>query len=402
MQEQGILRSAFTFLGNKKVSLLPLFDHEGELLIGFTDLDAGASVNVLFQVAEGSADPDLSQETIVWSVLCGNYWKPFETGEVVLDTTDQLLTSGTLQFVIPTEATRSNTILPADQIWIKGAIQENVTAVCQLIEVAANAIEVQFVDNGNDPNHLKTALPAKTIAKMKSKLSAVQAITQSYGSFGGRPIEQERSFNRRVSERLRHKNRCMTAWDYERVILEAFPHIHQVKCIPHATGESWLAPGHVLIVVIPNLANKNAVDPLQPKVDARTLSEATAHLEQLTGMRVRVKVGNPSYQKVQVDFKVRFHPGYEFNYYSEQLKQKLVEFLSPWTYDGNRTLSFGGRVYRSVLLDFVEEVEYVDYITDFKMYSYIEVSHGMDIPEASPVRPDALLVSEATHMIGEV
>lgn len=406
MREQGVLRNALTFLGNKKVSLLPSFDHEGELLIGFGDLDAGASVNVLFQVAEGSADPDLPQATIVWFVLCGNYWKPLGTREVLLDTTDQLLTSGTLQFIVPTEATRSNTILPADRIWIKGAIQENVTAVCQLIEVAANAIEVRFSDNGNDPNHLKTALPAKRIAKMTNKPSAVQTITQPYGSFGGRPIEQERSFRTRVSERLRHKNRCITAWDYERVILEAFPHIHQVKCIPHATdGETdgdWLAPGQVLIVLIPNLANKNAMDPLQPKVDARTLSQVSAHLERRTGMRVGVKVKNPSYQKIQVDFKVRFHPGYEFNYYSEQLKQKLVAFLSPWAYDASRTLSFGGRVYRSVLLDFVEEVEYVDYVTDFKMYTYRDVNPGMDVPEARPDRPDAILVSETTHTIGEV
>lgn len=402
MREHTYQRKQFDFLANKNVSLMPEYNNEGELIIGFKDLRAGDSVSVLFQVAEGSADPDLEQEEVRWFVLCDNYWKPLKNREVVLDTTNQLLTSGIIQFIVPAEATATNTILPAGQIWIKASVAKNVNAVCQMIEVAANAMEVQFIDNGNDPGHLITALEKGKITKLKSGVSVVKALKQPHASFGGHPTETDDAFYTRVSEGLRHKNRCITVWDYERIILSAFPNVRQVKCVPHAKEGNWLAPGNVLIVVIPDLKNRNSADLLQPKVDADTISRITSYMEEHTGIQVKVKVKNPSYQKIQCDLKVKFRTGYEFNYYSEAIKQGLIRFLSPWAYDTSRPLSFGGMVYKSVLLDFVEDLEYVDYITDFKLYSYIgEAPNAIDINEARPETPDAILVSAETHIINK-
>ena len=403
MREHRYQREHFEFLSDKQVHLLPVYENEGELLIGLSDLNAGDSVNLLFQVAEGSADPGLTQEAIDWFVLCDNYWKPLTSSEVLFDTTNQLLKSGTIQFVIPTEATLVNTILPAGQIWIKAAVKQNVTAICQMIEVAANAVEVQFTNNNNDPIHLLTALESGTIAKLKNGLSAVKSVKQPYASFGGRPVETDARFYTRASERLRHKNRCITPWDYERVILEAFPKVHTVKCIPHAKEGDWLAPGHVLIVVTPDLKNKNAVDPLQPRVDADTLSQITSLVKERVGMQVTVMVKNPVYQQVQLDFKVKFHAGYEFNYYSGLVNQAVIQFLSPWAFDAEGDMAFGGKVYRSVLLDFVEEMEYVDYVTDFKMYSDTGgIKNDVDLNEIEPKTPDAILVSAAVHTVLEV
>ena len=401
MREHGYQRSQFSFLTQKRVSLLPAFDHEGEFLIGFINLNAGDSVSVLFQVAEGSTDPDLTQEQIDWSVLCDNYWKPLGAGGVALDTTNQLLASGIIRFVIPAEVTTENTILPAGRIWLRAGIARNVNAVCQLVDVAANAVEVQFKDLGNDVNHLVTALGAGRIAKLKNGLSAVKSVKQPYASFGGNPEEVEEKFYRRISERLRHKDRCVTPWDYERVILEAFPKVHKVKCIPHAREGSWLAPGNVLIIVIPDLRNKNGANPLQPRVDAGNVSQITNFVRERAGMQVQVKVKSPSYQRIQLDFKVKFHAGYEFNFYSELLKQQITKFLSPWAFDSSRDISFGGKIYKSVLLDFVEELEPVDYVTDFKMYSHTGASTRTDVNEAQPESPDAILVSDYAHVVNE-
>ncbi len=63
---------------------------------------------------------------------------------------------------------------------------------------------------------------------------------------------------------------------------------------------------------------------------------------------------------------------------------------------------FGGHVYKSVLLDFVEDLDYVDYLTDFKMYSYSgDVNDHADINEVRPETPDAILVSDHTHLVLE-
>ena len=402
MREHGYQRNQFGFLQDKNIYLLPSYDNEGELLIGFVNLQAGDSVSVLFQAAEGSANPELPQQDVRWSVLCDNYWKLLGRSEVVLDTTNQLLTSGIITFVIPREATTVNTILPTDRIWLKAAVVRNVTAVSQLIDVAANALEASFTDNNNDPGHLLTALEKGSISKLKNGLVEIKSVKQPYGSFGGRPVESNDLFHTRVSERLRHKERCITPWDYERIILEAFPNVHKVKCIPHATPECWLKPGNVLIVVIADLKNRNAVNLLEPKVDADTLSRITTHVRERSGMQVKVQAKNPRYQKIQLDFKVKFHPGYEQNFYSKELDSALIRFLSPWAYQAERDISFGGTIYKSVMLDFVEELDYVDYVTDFKMYSFTgNVSNNMDINMAQPETPDSILVSANSHSIRE-
>jgi hypothetical protein len=325
-----------------------------------------------------------------------------DKNEVVLDSTNQLLTSGVIKFVIPKEATITNSIMSTGMIWLKAGIEKDVTALCQLIQVSANAVEVQFRDQGNDSEHLLTALEPGKIAKLKNGLSEVKGVNQPYASFGGRPQEEDKTFYTRVSERLRHKNRCITAWDYERIILEGFPKVHKVKCIPHSNQGSWLAPGNVLIVVIADLKNKNAIDPLEPKVDANTISRITSHVQARTGLQIKVKVRNPRYQKIQLDFKVKFRTGYEFNHYSETLKQQLIRFISPWAFDTGRDLTFGGKIYKSVLLDFVEDLKYVDYVTDFKMYSYVkDAINFSDLNEIRPESPDTILVSEKTHLISE-
>jgi hypothetical protein len=224
-------------------------------------------------------------------------------------------------------------------------------------------------------------------------------VKQPYASFGGKPVEMDEAFYSRVAERLRHKNRCMTAWDYERIILEAFPNVHKVKCIPHAKPDNnWLAPGHVLIIVVPDLKNRWAVDILQPKVESGTLSQIATYVKARAGEQVKIAVKNPRYQTIRLDFKVKFRPGYEFNFYCQQLQQKIIAFISPWAFDAQREIAFGGKVYKSVLLDLVEEVEYVDYVTDFKMYSS---DQNGDLNEVSPEAPNVILVSDKTHRIIE-
>ncbi len=401
MHEHGYQRNQFGFLADKSVSLLPLYENEGELLVGLSNLNPRDSVSVLFEVAEGSANPDLVQDPIVWSVLCDNYWKTLGSDSVVLDTTNQLRVSGIIKFVIPAEATTHNTILPADHIWLRGGVARNAAALSQLIAVAANAVEVKFSDQGNDPSHLMSALEAGRITKLKNGLAAVKTVKQPYASFGGASEEIDNDFYRRVSERLRHKDRCITPWDYERMILEEFPRVHKVKCIPHAREGGWLAPGHVLIVVVPDLRNKNAMDRLQPKVDTDTISRIAEFVRRRTGLHVQVKVKNPSYHRIQLDFKVKFRTGFEFNFYSKELNRQLIDFLSPWAFASDRNISFGGKVYKSVLLDFVEELPPVDYVTDFKMYSYVEGMEKIDVNEARPETPDAILVSDYLHVVNE-
>jgi hypothetical protein len=402
LREHGYQRQQLGFVGSTSVPLLPSFTHAGELLIGLGHTVAGDGVSLLFQVSPGSADPELPREALEWFALCDNYWKPLGASDLVLDTTRDLLASGIVQLVIPPQATTLNTVLPAGPVWIRAAVAGSSAAVSRLIAVAANGVEVELASEGYDPAHLLAPLPAGGIAKVRGGLAGVKSVKQPYASFGGAAAEGDDAFHTRVAERLRHKDRCVTRWDYERIVLEAFPSIHRVKCIPHAKDGAWMSPGNVLLVVVPDLANQNAVDPLQPRVDADTLDRVRTHVQARAGMQVAVAVKNPRYQKVRLDLKVRFRTGYDFNHYRVELQDALVQALSPWAFPGGPDIGFGGAVYRSVLLNVVEELAYVDYVTDFRMYSYAGTAvDTTDLGVARPATPDTILVSDASHSIAE-
>ncbi len=401
MREHAYLRHQFAFVADKRVSLLPTYPDDGEFLIGVSGVTAGDSLSLLLQAAEGSADPDLPAQTLSWSVLCDNYWRPLTNSELVLDTTRGLRTSGIVALALPREVTTDHSIMPTGLVWLRATIPIHCASVCRLILVGNNAVEVRFVDQGNDPAHLANALPAKRIAKLKSPQAAIKSAAQPFASYGARPKETDTMLTRRAAERLRHRNRCLTAWDYERMLLEAFPAVHLVKCIPHASENSWLAPGHVLLVVVPDLRNQNMIDRLRPRVDTGTLSEMTEFAQRHCGMQVRIRVKNPRYESVKLAFQVRFRPGLPFHFYRRQLDEALVRALTPWAFDATQAIQFGGRVYRSVLLDFVEELPYVDFVSDFKLLTPDRGSSPLDLSSIQAETPDAILVSDTSHTIDE-
>lgn len=402
-REHAFLREQLDYVSDKTVRLLPHYPDEGELLIGLRGVAAGDSVSLLMQVAEGSADPALSAQTVNWSVLCDNYWRPLSPQELVLDTSNHLLASGIVALTLPRETSTEHTWMPSGLVWLRAAIHVDSAAACQLIAVAANAVEVAFADQGNDPAHLSRTLPGGSIAKLKAPQAGIKKVQQPYAGFGGRPQESDQALTRRAAERLRHRSRCITPWDYERLLLEAFPSVHKVKCIPHASDTSWLAPGHVLLIAIPDLRNQNAVDPFAPRVDLDTLTRMREFVMQHCGMQVQIKVRNPRYQRVRLDFKVRFHAGHAFNFYRNELEQALIRALSPWAFDATRQIEFGGHLYRSVLLDFVEELPYVDFVTDFRMGVVDDLGAGFkDTNELIADAPDIIFVSDASHAIAEV
>ena len=240
------------------VPLLPEHPHEGEFLVGLENVAARDSLSLLAQVAEDTADPDLPAATVQWSALCDNDWKPLRPEEVVADGSHQFRRSGVVSLIVPREATSEHTLLPSGLTWLRASIEQNSRAACRFVAVIANAIETTLVEPLADVGHLATALPPGSIAKLKTPLAGVKGVTQPYPSFGGRAAESAGALATRASERLRHKARGIAPWDYERIVLEEFPRVHRVKCVPHARDGAWLAPGHVLLVVVPDLRDRLA------------------------------------------------------------------------------------------------------------------------------------------------
>jgi hypothetical protein len=133
-----------------------------------------------------------------------------------------------------------------------------------------------------------------------------------------------------VSERLRHKHRAITTWDYERLVLQYFPQVFKVKCMDHTgflldenTNQqkySEMLAGHVTIITIPDLSHLNTANPLRPYTSIGLLTEIEKYIKTLTSPFVKLHLSNPLFEEVQFDFSVTFRENMDPVYFSNQLK----------------------------------------------------------------------------------
>jgi hypothetical protein len=378
-------------------------ENNGELYIGISGLVPPQNLSLLFQMAEGSADPQEERQTVRWSYLASNNWESFDDDRILSDSTDDLTTSGIITFDIPKSATSGNTLMSADNHWLRASLPGKTGAVCETIDVIAQAVRASFENNGNDPAFLEESLPKETISKLQVKEAEIKGVSQPYASFGGRIKEQSSEYYRRVSERLRHKSRAINIWDYERLVLEQFPTIYKVKCINHTSTCSEMAPGSVMIVPISNVRNKNAVDLLKPSTSVNMLDEIKVYISKIMPPFVDLKVMNPCYEEIYVKFKVEFQKDRDRGLYSQKLNGDIKKFLSPWAYEEGADISFGGSVHGSYIINFIEEREYVDYITEFELYQIVEGVRSVEsLEKAEATSARSILVSSAEHKIDPV
>ena len=358
--------------------LLPDYHHEGYLLIGLKNHLPGQSIQLLIHVLDGSANPEKAVPSITWSYLAGNNWKTFDKLDLVLDETNGLIQTGLVGFTMPRTADTLHTILDEGLTWILASVAENSDAIPDFTQVLAQAIRVTFEDQENDPNRLAAALPSKTIAKLKISQAQVSKIDQPFASFGGKTAEASADFYTRISERLRHKQRAITRWDFEHLVLEYFPEIYQVKTLNHTEYDGnlekyrALAPRHVTVVLVANVQNKNAIDPLRPKASVALIAQVREFLLKICSAGVFLHVVNPVYEELQVKTNVRFLAGVDRSFYAKKLEDDLKAFLSPWAFQSPEAFSFAGEIHSSVILHFIEKLSYVDYLTCFELYHIIK------------------------------
>jgi hypothetical protein len=387
------------YLPDSFVGLLPAYLPGGELYIGLKDAEPLQQVSLLFQIFEGSENPEATGfaagEKMEWSVLCNDNWMTMNSNYLIANHTDNFLKSGIVKFSIPAEATSTNSILPSGLHWIRVRMNKTYDTVCKIIDIRAQAVLAHFDDHANELSHLKNGIPAGTIGKLSERIQAVKSVSQPFSSFGGRAAETDSAYYQRVSERLRHKNRAITLWDYERLILQQFPEIHKVRCLNHTSATSFLEPGNVTIVVIPDIVNRNVFDIYQPRVSRATLNKVQEYIGQLNSLHVNAHIINPEYQEVEISLKVRFNAGYDENYYQKILQQDLTRLLSPWAFERTTDLQFGTTLHQSVVISYIEKLPYIDYIADLKIRHKGETKTSI-----APSNLKAILVSAKEHQIG--
>ena len=343
------------------------YTDNGQLYIGLSGCTVPQIINLYIARVDGTEDIDASiNEKLQWYYLKKSNWVKFKFEEITVDTTHQFTSSGFISFSIPSDAILTNTLMGTNLVWIRAISQTSANAYPSILDIHTNATEAEFDNRNNDPFHLQTPLAAASIAKPVLKIDGIKTVTQPYSSYGGAMAEQIEQFNTRVSERLRHKDRAWSIWDYEHLVLQKFPSVYKIKTISHARKDAMYSPGYVLCVALPAIINIAEKDLLQPRLSKALLTEATKYINAFKTIFSNVEFINPVYEPITVKCSVKIRDGFDENYYSTLLNKDLQEFISPWVANRAISPSFGGKIYASAIINFIEERDYVDYLTFFE------------------------------------
>ena len=385
-------------------------DNKGEVFFGIGNINKPSVLSLYLLLGDQT---DNSANTAnntppAWYYLKNNGWIRFEKSEIIGDSTLNYTKSGIVYLNIPPDAFTPHTLMPDGKVWLKLVFNDE-GSVPPLEKIVTQVVEASFLNRDNELSHLKTGIPAGTISKPIIPIQGIKSVTQPYPSNGGRGVEDNKSYYTRVSERLRHKERAWNIWDYERLILERFPEVFKVKCIPNLNPDGHFLPGDVFIVLIPDCNLIQQKDIYKPVVSRALIYEVEAFIQSHCSPFVKLYVDNPSYEPVRVICNVIYKKEYsDKSYYNNQLNEDLKAFLAPWNndpanFDFYRTLS------KSQILYFIEKRPYIDYIENITVKIKVKikvmgeekeiVTTATDDQIIQPFNPNGILTTSLEHII---
>lgn len=417
--ENHLKDTAHNAIGSYRL-LVPSYFIQGNLYIGLSGVNAPCSLSMYLVLTEKLVQADTSDvPTVTWSFLSGtNTWVNFTPGKSMTDETYNLTRSGLVKLDLTEDMSSTATILPTGLFWLRAQVTQNLNIFSRLLYVYTQVIEVIY-SNPETSQRSDLILPAGTISKSTQLIPGVKTIQQPLPSANGVFPEAERAFYTRVSETLRHKNRAIQAWDFERLVLQNFPQVYKAKCVTASVLNTTGSTGsHFDIVVIPEVKGEGVItnDRFGPVLALSVLEEIEQRIKPMTSPHTRFNVRNPVYEKLVVRCNVRFKTNDSF--YIRQLNTDIKSFLSPWLGGSSKQYRIGEGVQKSTILGFIQQLEYVDFVTAFSVIKIARVKgrfHLYDSARYEKEHPDkedtdmlyaltpwSVFVSAENHLINPV
>lgn len=354
---------------NRLPSFVPDYGQGGNLLIGLGGASPWGTLTLFFHIRSKTQLFDADPRPVPrWYYLSSDQWMELPQRRIISDTTRSFTSSGVITLDIPAGMNNGHTILPGHCFWLRVCADQGSHRAGHLLGVAAHALTVTWQDLGNATDHLQAPLPAGRIHQSVNALPGIGKILQPCASTGGRAAETGSNLTTRISERLRHKNRAVTSWDYERLVLERFPEIYKAKCFAGTSRSDGMdIGGRVLMAVIPQLDATAQSPDQQPMVDDHLLDSIRDHLSGLASPFADIEVCNPVYEQIQVRCTVQLHPSAKAGAHIKRINQAINHYLSPWSQGGRYQARFGWCIRRADLEAYLLGLEHVAYITRFSM-----------------------------------
>ena len=389
-----------------RASFFPNFEDEAALYIGLKDVVAPQPLSVYFRLREGSIDPKESCPVPKWQYLKSNAWHEFEEDWISSDTTAGLTQNGIIQFNLPEVEQRESSIIPHPYYWLKVSVKNKGKSLPDIISIQTQCVMLEKSGEKETP-----VIEPEVILGFEKSNPGIRKVHQPFPSTRGRFKESEPEFYQRASELMLHRNRSVVTEDYENLVLEEFPSISQVKCLPsgYKDSESFVPVrelGNVTLIALPQLQNKDCKSLIRPQLFPEMQEKIEEYLQEKMPPFSSLQIVPPSYVEVKVEARVKFPEGSVPKLLAKELNFDLQKFISPWACGMQVRVPIGESLYGGNIINFMRKREYVVQVEAFSLYIKNDDEKFVRIDEMGyqdniidDIGPDVVLISTDKHNI---
>ena len=341
---------------------IPQFEREGYLFIGLEQVIPGEIFSLLFLLEKNENWEPGKKEKPEWHYLANDTWKPFREEDFLEDNTGGMIHSGVITMVLPTDIALQNNILEQGKFWLRVSVRKKAETFSKIKAIYPNGGIAEYDTGGGYKNGIK--LSSGSLSEFEEPIPGVLAIIQPLETFGGEPEEEKINFYTRVSERLRHKERAVNRWDFERMLIAQFDWINQLKCMGHFGHEYFVRRGNIKIVALPKI--ESSTNFYEPILSPGQIDEIKRFISPYCSPFVEVEVQNPSFEYLRIKCKIRFQTS-SSGKSIKKLHEELMNYICPWFYSEKVRATMGGEIKISDLFNFIQSRTYVAYLTGFSV-----------------------------------
>lgn len=356
-----------------QLGIVPYFELEGSIYIGLEHIDSNEVVNMLWELVPNDKWTYGDGAEVKWYYLSKTKWMPLKGQHLLFDETNGLINSGIISIEIPSDASTEHLSLPSGKIWLKAGVSQKAELVSRLKHIYVNAASARYTfPHEGEENH-PISLEAYSAEAVLENIDGILSVTQPLPTLGGRAKENQGEFISRISEYIRHKQRAITTWDMEKMLLREFDDLAFVRAFGHFGYEEYVAPGEVVIAAMPKIYNKDVF--YQPKLNLGEIFAMEEYLKKISSPFANISVRNPLFEFVWVKCKVVLNSK-ETGAVLKQLHSDLLHYLCPWFYDDPKLAMTVRSVRRSDVFMFLQGRPYISYITGFSLVHLIVDDNG--------------------------
>ncbi|WP_442266824.1 hypothetical protein ACSIGC_03745 [Tenacibaculum sp. ZS6-P6] len=357
--------SSLSTITNKKInvnfpSLLPRIKQEGTLFLGLQEVIAPAELSIYFQLVQDYATTyTQGKSEISYRYLSENYWKKLP---VLADGTNGFSCSGLIVLNLLSESEKLHHTMPSDNLWISISVDNNTDSFCKTSFLNTNGFKLKRTGKNFRFDTEKPEIAANTIDSPYSSIPQIATIMQPFSSFGGQMAETDRGFNKRVSVRLKTKDRVISNEDYYRIIKETFVEVFYPKIIFNR------ALNKTEVLLVKNIQDWTESNAFIPLVNTCLINEVQEYLKGRASKFANIQVRNFDIRYLKIEGEITVTNSYAVEGVSKEINRRLNIFLSPWITTTQSQITIDSGISIAQISEFITSYPSIKSVQNLKLY----------------------------------